>query len=186
MTQNQNFPVNPGDVPVGGRPVAGPVPPPASGGSVPVAAEPADDSERSYARYRAEDRSIGEIVSDLLDNGSTLIRQEVALAKAELRQSANRAGQGVGLLAGAAVFALLALVALTLGLWWWIAVALGSPSDPMLGWSGVIVMVIWAVVAAILAVMGRNALKKMQGLQQTTETVQKIPNAAMGNEEKNR
>ncbi|MGB3954381.1 MAG: phage holin family protein [Brooklawnia sp.] len=174
MTQDQNYPMNPG-----------PVPPP-EGAHLSAGADLPDEGDRSYARYRAEDRSIGEIVSDVMDNASTLIRQEVALARAELRQSATRAGTGVGLIVGAVVFALLALVALTLALWWWIAVALGSPSDPMLGWSGVIVMVLWAIVAAILFVAGRGSLKKMQGLPQTTETVQKIPNAAMGNEEKNR
>ena len=48
----------------------------------PVESPPADADE-SYAIYQAEDRSIGEIASDVLGNASTLIRQEVALAKAE-------------------------------------------------------------------------------------------------------
>lgn len=144
------------------------------------------DSDASYARYRAEDRSLGEIASDVLDNASTLIRQEVELAKAEVSQSASRAGKGVGLLVGAGIFGLLALIALTLCLWWAIAVAIGSAADPALGWSGLIVTVLWLVVAGILAAVGRSELNKIKGLPKTTETLQKIPNAAAGNEEKNR
>ncbi|WP_232548607.1 phage holin family protein [Propioniciclava soli] len=151
------------------------------------AQDPADaEADASYARFRAEDRSLGEIASDVLGNASTLIRQEVELAKAEVTQSASRAGKGVGMLAGAGVAALLALIALTLALWWGIAIAIGSVAEPALGWSGVIVMVIWLVCAGILAAMGRAELNKIKGLPKTTETLQKIPNAAAGNEEKNR
>lgn len=144
------------------------------------------DADASYVRYRNEDRSLGEIASDVLDNASTLIRQEVELAKVELSQSASRAGKGVGMLAGAGVAALLGLVALTLALWWGLAILIGSDTDPALGWSGLIVMVIWFVIAAILAAVGRGELTKIRGLQKTQDTVKKIPNAATGHEEKNR
>ncbi|MDN5569739.1 MAG: phage holin family protein [Propionibacteriaceae bacterium] len=144
------------------------------------------EADASYDRYRSEDRSLGEIASDVLDNASTLIRQEVELAKAEVSQSASRAGKGVGMLVGAGVFGLLALIALTLCLWWAIAVGIGSAADPALGWSGLIVTVLWLVVAGVLAALGRSELNKIKGLPKTTETLQKIPNAAAGNEEKNR
>ncbi|WP_300083724.1 phage holin family protein [Propioniciclava sp.] len=144
------------------------------------------EADASYARYRAEDRSLGEIASDLMDNASTLIRQEVELAKAEASQAASRAGKGVGMLAGAGVAALLALIALTLALWWGLAVLIGSVAAPALGWSGLIVMVIWLVVAAVLAAAGRAELTKVKGLPKTAETLSKIPNAATGNEEENR
>lgn len=145
-----------------------------------------DDSELSYARYQAEDRSIGEIVSDVMDNASTLIRQELDLAKAEASQTAKRSGKGVGFFVGAGVAGLLALIALTLTLWWALAVTIGSVEEPSLGVSGLIVMVIWAVIAAILAFTGKSQFDKIKGLEKTQETVKKIPNAATGNEEKNR
>lgn len=145
-----------------------------------------DEPDASYARYQAEDRSLGEIASDLMGNASTLVRQEIELAKAEAQQSASRAGKGVGLLAGAGVAALMMLIALTLALWWALSVALGTRMDPSYGWGGVLTGVVWAVIAAILAAAGRSALKKIRGLEQTQETVTKIPNAATGNEEKNR
>ena len=146
------------------------------------AVEPPDES---YQRYRQEDRSLGEIASDVLDNASTLIRQEVELAKAEAKDSAAKAGKGVGMLVGAALAALLALIALTLMMWWAFAVLIDS-DDPALGWSGLIVTVIWLVVAGALAAAGKSELAKIKGLPKTQDTVKKIPNAATGHEEKNR
>lgn len=130
-----------------------------------------------------EQRSIGEIVSDLSRNFTQLLRQEVALAKAELQQSASRAGKGAGMLTGAGVAANMALLFLSLGAWWAIAVALGTVDRPSLGWSGLIVAAIWGVIAAILAASGKSQLKNVEGLPQTTETVSKIPHALKGEEE---
>ncbi len=152
----------------------------------PTATQEELQKEASYARYQAEDRSLGEIAGDLFDNASTLIKQEVELAKAEAKDSASKAGKGVGMFAGAGVTALLGMIAVTLALWWGIAILIGSDTDPALGWSGVIVALIWFVIAAILALVGKKEFEKMRGLKQTTQTVKKIPNAAAGNEEKNR
>ena len=71
------------------------------------------------APLEAEDgRSIGELLGDVTANVSTLMRQEVELAKAELRESGTRAGKGVGLFVGAAVAGLLFLVFLSVSAWW--------------------------------------------------------------------
>lgn len=154
--------------------------------TTPLGMDPEEaEKEASYARYRAEERSLGDIASDLIDNATTLIRQEVELAKVEAKQSASKAGKGAGMLAGAGVTAFLGLIALTLALWWGLAVLMGSAEDPSLGWSGVIVAVIWFAIAAILAMVGKSEFAKMRGLPRTAETVKKIPNAATGNEEKN-
>ena len=97
------------------------------------------------------------------------MRQEVELAKVELKQSATRAGKGSGMLAGAGVAGHFALVFLSLALWW----ALGQWMG--LGWSGVVVAIIWGIVAAVLASTGRKELKAIKGLPQTAETLQEIP-----------
>ena len=60
-----------------------------------------------------------------------------------------------------------------------------SHSLPALGWSGLIVTVIWLVVAGVLAMVGKSELDKIKGLPKTQDTVKKIPNAATGHEEKN-
>ncbi|MHA6513330.1 phage holin family protein [Tessaracoccus sp. Z1128] len=160
---------------------------PAAPRTIPLGMDPEEaEKEASYLRYKAEDRSLGEIASDLIDNATTLIRQEVELAKVEAKQSASKAGKGAGMLAGAGVTAFLGLIALTLALWWGLAVLMGTRAEPALGWSGVIVAVLWFAVAAILAVAGKNEFTKMRGLPRTADTVKKIPNAAAGNEERNR
>lgn len=133
-----------------------------------------------------DERSLGEIASDLLSNASTLIRQEVTLAKAEVRQSAQKAGKGAGLLGGAAVAGWLALLFVSLAAWWAIALLIGDAARPALGWSGLIVAIVWAVVAGVLAASGKSELNRVDGLARTTDTVSKIPNAMAGNEERNR
>ena len=59
------------------------------------------------------DRGIGELVKDLAGQTSTLVRQEIKLAQAEVTQKGKLAGKGAGMLAGAGVTALLGLGALT-------------------------------------------------------------------------
>ena len=125
-------------------------------------------------------RSIGAMLSDVTANVSTLMQQELALAKAEARQSATRAGKGVGLFAGAGVAALLFLVFLSVSAWWGLGQFIGNE------WSGLIVAVIWAVVAAVLVAVGKKELDRIRGLRRTSETLSKIPNAVKGHEEENR
>jgi hypothetical protein len=124
----------------------------------------------------AGDRSLGELISDVTGDLSTLMRQELELAKAELQQSARRAGKGAGMLGGAGVAGYFVLLFLSLALWWAIGAATG------LGWAALIVAVLWAVIGAILYVAGRNSLKAVRGLPKTADTVKKIPDALKGNE----
>lgn len=126
-----------------------------------------------------ERRSIGTMLGDVSRDLTTLLRQEVELAKAEARQSATKAGKGIGMFAGAAIAGLLFLVFLSVSAWWGLGQFIGNQ------WSGLIVAVIWAIVAAILAVVGKNELARIKGLPQTTDTVGKIPNALKGQEEQN-
>lgn len=120
--------------------------------------------------------SIGELLSDISTDLSTLMRQEVELAKAELRQSATRAGKGAGMLGGSAVFAHLALAFLALTCWWGLGTAIGR------GWAGLVVTVVLALIAAVLAAVGRKEVQSVTGLPKTASTVKKIPDAVKGNE----
>lgn len=69
-------------------------------------------------RDRPEDRSIGEILSDVTTDLSVLMRQELELAKAELKQTATRAGTGAGLFGGAAVAVHMVLLFVSISIWW--------------------------------------------------------------------
>ncbi len=121
--------------------------------------------------------SVGEVFSEVAEDLSTLVRQEVQLAKAELRQSATRAGKGAGLLAGAGVGGHMVLLFASVAAWWGIGDATGR------GWSALIVAAIWLVIAAILGLMGRREISAVPGIPQTTQTVKKIPDAVRGNED---
>ncbi len=123
--------------------------------------------------------SIGERLGNVTRDLSTLMRQEVALAKAEVSQSASKAGKGVGMLVGAAVAGFFVLLFLSTSLWRAIGNGIGY------GWSALIVAVIWAIIAAVLASVGKKELDKVRGVPTTTETLGKIPNALKGQEEKN-
>ena len=135
---------------------------------------PADTG--SPAGQSVGDRSLGDLISEVTTDLSTLMRQELELAKAEVQQSAARAGKGAGMLGGAAVAGYFVLLFLSIALWWAVGAATG------LGWSAVIVAVIWAIIGAVLYVMGRNSLKAVRGIPKTAETVKKIPDAIKGNE----
>jgi hypothetical protein len=139
---------------------------------------PAETLEGSHATYeKGEVGSIGALISDISTDLTTLLRQEVALAKAEATQSATKAGKGAGMLAGAGVAGHFVLLFLSLALWWTLTTWIDSP-----GWSFLIVAVLWAIVAAVLAAMGRKQLKQMSGMERSVDTAKRVPDALKGNE----
>jgi hypothetical protein len=140
---------------------------------------PYNSGASSLEPERQDAPSLGERLGDVTRDLSTLMRQEVALAKAEASQSASRAGKGIGLLAGAALGGYFVLLFLSIALW----VVLGSKIG--YGWSALIVAAIWAIIAAVLASVGKKELDKVRGVPRTAETLGKIPNALKGQEEKN-
>ena len=114
----------------------------------------------------ARDRGIGELVKDLASQTSTLVRQEIQLAQAEVTQKGKLAGKGAGMLAGAAVFGLLALGALS-------AALIALLDTFMATWvAALIVMVLWLIVAFVLAKAGQKSLQQATPpAPQTVETV---------------
>ncbi len=121
--------------------------------------------------------SIGELLADVSEDFTTLLRQEVELAKAEMRQSATRAGKGAGMFAGAGVGGHMVLLFVSIAIWWGIGDSIGH------GWSALAVAAGWLLITAALALLGRSELRAVQGVPQTTATVKKIPAAAAGHEE---
>ena len=112
------------------------------------------------------ERPIGDLVKELSSQTSTLVRQEIELARAELQQKGKLAGKGAGMLGGAAIAALLALGALT-------AVLITLLDDVMpTPLAALIVTALWAVVALVLASAGRKSLQRATPpAPQTVETV---------------
>jgi hypothetical protein len=111
-------------------------------------------------------RGPGGLVSDVVSDMSMLLRQEVDLARAEVRQSAVRAGKGAGMLGGAAGAGAFAVLFLLL------AAMFGLSTVMALGWAALIVGVLLAVSAGILGLLGRANVKKAHAKPtQTVETL---------------
>ena len=134
--------------------------------------DPSEDTSRP---------SLGSLLADITTDLSTLMRQEVQLAKAELAQSAKTAGKGAGMLSGAAVAGYFVLLFLSIALWW----ALANLFDSF-GWAALVVAILWGIVAAVLAMRGRAELREIEGAPKTADSMKKIPNALKGHEEENR
>jgi len=123
------------------------------------------------------DDSLGAIVGKLTGDLSTLVRQEIALAKAEVTQDAKHAGKGVGMLAGTGVAGHFVLLFLSIAAWVGLGDLMGS------GWSALVVAAVWAIVAAVLYARGRKELARTTGLPRTTDTVGRIPSALKPHQE---
>jgi hypothetical protein len=117
------------------------------------------------------DRSFGDLMGEVTRDLSTLVRQEVELAKAEIREEGKKAGKAAGMFGGAGLAGYMVLLFLSIALWW----GLSNVMDQ--GWAALIVAVIWAVVAGVLFAVARSQLRAVRGLPRTTETVKDIPPA---------
>jgi hypothetical protein len=113
------------------------------------------------------DRPLSELFKELANETSTLVRQEIDLAKAELSEKGKEAGKGVGFLGGAALLGLLAAGTLT-------ACFVFALDLVMPAWAAaLLVTVVYATIAAGLAILGRNRLKEASppAPEQTIDTV---------------
>jgi uncharacterized membrane protein YqjE len=100
------------------------------------------------------DQSIGDLVKDLATETSTLVRQEIDLAKAEMTERGKRAGTGAGMLGAAALVALLAGGALT-------ACLIAALDRAMATWlAALVVTVVYCAIAGVLAVTGRKQIQE--------------------------
>jgi len=106
--------------------------------------------------------SIGELIGDISNDLSQLFRQEIELAKAEIKQEATKAGKAAGMLGGAGFAGYLAVVLLSFALVFGLANVMDA------GWAALIVAVIWAVIGAVLYAAGRKRLKTVDPVPRRT------------------
>jgi len=130
--------------------------------------------ERQALGVEVSQSSIGDLLGEVTHDLSTLMRQEVELAKAELRQEANKAGKAAGMFGGAALAGYMVLLFLSFALWWGLANVMDQ------GWAALIVAMLWAVIGAVLYAVARNNAREVRGLRQTAETVREVPDALKG------
>lgn len=115
----------------------------------------------------SDDRSVGAIVGDITKDMSNLIRQEMELAKTELKQELGKAGKGAGMLGGAGITGNLSLLFLSL----FVMFVLADWFDDY-KWAALVVTVIWAIVAAVLAITGKKEIQRAN--PQLPETQQSL------------
>lgn len=126
-------------------------------------------------RPEVSGRSVGELVSEITTDLATLMRQELELARAEMKQEAVTAGKAAGMLGGAGFAGYLAVLFASLALWW----ALANGMDE--GWAALIVAAVWAVVAAVLFAVGKARMRRVNARpERTAQTLKKIPDALKG------
>jgi uncharacterized membrane protein YqjE len=113
------------------------------------------------------ERGAGELLKELSDHTTKLVRKEIELAKAELGEKGKKAGQGAGMFGGAGLFGVFAFAALTTA----IIAALDTAMELWL--AALIVAVVYGAVAGVLALQGRNKVQEAGPPvpEQTTESV---------------
>ena len=118
---------------------------------------------------KAAHASLGDLLGEVTSDLSTLMRQELELAKAELRESATRAGKGAGLMGGAAYGGLMCVFFLSVAAWWGLGYVIGN------AWSALVIAAVWAVIGLVMFLIGRGALKSVRGTPQTVESLKEFP-----------
>ncbi|GAA3900857.1 phage holin family protein [Streptomyces lacrimifluminis] len=113
-----------------------------------------------------QDQSVGELLSVVTSDLQTLFRQEIELAKAEVRQEATKAGKAAGMYGGAGLAGWMVLLFLSL------AAVLGLANVMDGGWASLIVTAVWGVVAAVLYQRGRTRMRTVSPKpEQTVESM---------------
>jgi hypothetical protein len=112
------------------------------------------------------ERPIGELLKQLSQETTTLVRQEIELAKAEVQEKGRQAGKGAGMLGGAGLSGVLALGALT-------AAAILALDLAVAGWlAALIVAAVWGAIAGLLALAGKSRVQEATPpAPQTVETL---------------
>ena len=127
-------------------------------------------------RPDVEGTSVGALMGEVARDLSTLMRQELELAKVEVKAEAQKAGKGAGLMGAAGFAGYMVLLFLSIALWWALSHLVGH------SWSALIVAVIWAVIGFVAYTMGRKQLKAVNAKpERTVDTLQQVPGALKPN-----
>jgi hypothetical protein len=114
--------------------------------------------------------SVAELVGEVTQDLSTLMRQELELAKAEVKQEAVKTGKAAGMLGGAGFAGYMTLLFASLAAWWGLANVMDQ------GWAALIVAGLWALAGAALFAVGRRRLQQVHPVpERTAETVRELP-----------
>ncbi|MDT0278127.1 phage holin family protein [Blastococcus goldschmidtiae] len=120
--------------------------------------------------------SVGTLIGEVTKDLSTLMRQELELAKVEMKAEAKKAGQGAGMFGAAGFAGYMVALFLSLALMWALASAIPT------GWSALIVAILWGIVGAVAFVMGRKKFQQVNPKpERTVDTLSEVPGALKPN-----
>jgi hypothetical protein len=137
--------------------------------------QPRTDVTLGQAGRDVGSASVGELIGEVAQDLSTLMRQELALAKAEVKEEAVKAGQAAGMLGAAGFAGYMVLLFASVAAWWGLAEVMAK------GWAALVVTAIWAVIGAVLFLAGRRRFREVNPKpERTTETVRELPGALKG------
>jgi hypothetical protein len=146
-------------------------------------AEPAQNYAADYSgnmgtptteagRPAVEGTSVGQLIGEVTKDLSVLMRQELELAKVEIKAEAKKAGQGAGMFGAAGFAGYMVALFLSLALMWALASAMPT------GWAGLIVAVLWGVIGAVAFVMGKKKFQQVNPKpERTVDTLSQVPGA---------
>jgi hypothetical protein len=127
------------------------------------------------ATGQISDASVGELLGQVAQDLSTLMRQELDLAKAEVKQEVTKTGKAAGMLGGAGFAGYMVVLFGSIAAWWGLANVMDQ------GWAALIVTAVWAVIGAVLFVVGRRRIQEVNPKpERTVETVKELPDALKG------
>jgi hypothetical protein len=123
-------------------------------------------------RPDVEGTSVGQLIGEVTKDLSVLMRQELELAKVEVKAEAKKAGQGAGMFGAAGFAGYMTLLFLSIALWWALSHLVGH------SWSALIVAVLWGVIGAVAFVMGRKKFQEVNPKpERTVDTLSQVPDA---------
>ena len=171
----------PGTSPVG-SPDVGPMTtpitpvPPASSTATATRTEVTENYVSETGRPDVEGVSVGQLIGEVTKDLSTLMRQELDLAKAEMKVEAKKAGQGAGAFGAAGFAGYMVLMFLSFALWW----ALENVMDA--GLAALIVAILWGVIGAVAYTVGRSKFREVHPKpERTVDTLSQVPSALKPN-----
>ena len=121
------------------------------------------------------DPTIGRLVSDASRDISSLITNEIKLAKSELQVSIKAGGLGIGLFAAAGFFALMSLIMLSVAIAYFIHM-----TGLDLAWCFLIVFGVYVLIAALLAYIGLRQVKQVKAPERAIGQAKEFPSALKG------
>ena len=124
---------------------------------------------------KGEEPTIGRLVTDASRDISTLISKEIQLAKSELKVSVKHGGTGIGLFAGAAFIAVLAIIMLSVAIAYFIHM-----TGLDLAWCFLIVFALYVAIAAVLGMVGLKQVKQVKAPEKAISQGKQIPQALKG------